>query len=220
MSGGDDRGVVRAATLGRLHVLVDSVELAVAALDGGAPVLQVRLKDGTDRERYETTAAIAELCRRRDATCIVNDRADLAMAAGADGVHLGAEDLPVAAVRRLVGRRLIVGGTAREPDTAARLVADGADYLGVGPCYATSSKTGLPEPGGPDRVGRVAGAVGVPIIAIAGVTVERVAPLVAAGAWGVAVIDAVRDATDPRTATAALVEAIDVATDRDRADVG
>jgi thiamine-phosphate pyrophosphorylase len=196
------------AEIGRLHVLVDSVELAAAALDGGASVLQVRIKHGTDRERLDTIAAIAARCRGRAATCIVNDRVDVALAVGADGVHLGADDLPVAAARRIAGPHLIVGGTAREPDTAVQLVADGADYLGVGPCYPTSSKTGLPEPGGPERIRRVAHAVDVPILAIGGVTVDRVTALVDAGAWGVAVIGAVRDAADPVDATARLMDAV------------
>jgi hypothetical protein len=86
--------------LGRLHVLVDSLELADAALDGGAPTLQVRLKDGTDADRYRLAAVIAERCRAAGATCLINDRADVAVAAGADGVHVGATDLPVEAASR------------------------------------------------------------------------------------------------------------------------
>ncbi len=193
--------------LGRLHVIVDTVDLARAALDGGAPVLQVRVKEGTDRQRLAVAATVAKLCRERGALCIVNDRADLAVAASAGGVHVGADDLPVAAARAVVGRRLLVGGTARDADTARRLVGEGADYLGVGPCYATTSKTGLPEPGGPERVRAVASAVAVPVIAIAGVTVARIPELLDAGAWGVAVIGAVRDAIDPVAATKELVEA-------------
>ena len=80
------------------------------------------------------------------ATCLVNDRADVALAVGADGVHVGADDLPVAIVRRLVGPDLFVGGTARDPETGRRLVGEGASYLGVGPTFATKSKAGLPEP--------------------------------------------------------------------------
>ncbi|MGH9138192.1 MAG: thiamine phosphate synthase [Acidimicrobiales bacterium] len=198
--------------LPRLHVIVDSVELARAALDGGTPLLQVRVKDVSDRERFERTAEIADLCRTRGATCIVNDRADVAFAVGADGVHVGADDLPVTVVRQIVGSRLLIGGTARDPATARRLVAASADYLGVGPCYPTASKNGLPEPGGPERVRAVASAVDVPVVAIAGITADRVPELVAAGAWGVAVISAVRDADDPAQATKELLAALDEAT--------
>jgi thiamine-phosphate pyrophosphorylase len=196
--------------IGRLHVLVDSVALADAALAGGAPTLQVRVKDGSDRERFAVVAAVAERCRLAGASCIVDDRADMAVAAGADGVHVGALDLPVDAVRHVVGPDLLVGATARDPDTARRLVAAGADYLGVGPTFATRSKDGLPAPLGPAGVGAVAAAVDVPVVAIAGITRERVPEVLAAGAWGVAVIGAVRRAVDPVAATRSLVDALGV----------
>jgi thiamine-phosphate pyrophosphorylase len=201
-----------ATPLGRLHVLVDSVALAEAALEGGAPTLQVRIKSGIDRHRFETVAAIAERCRDAGATCLVNDRADFAVAAGAHGVHVGAEDLSVAAVRRVVGPDMIVGGTARDPVTALRLVEAGASYLGVGPAYATSSKDGLPRPLGPGGIRAVARAVPVPVIAIAGITAARVPEVFAAGAWGVAVIGAVAASEDPHLATNELVRAVAFAT--------
>jgi thiamine-phosphate pyrophosphorylase len=196
--------------LGRLHVLVDSLALADAALDGGAPALQVRLKSGSDADRYRLAAVIAERCRAAGSTCLVNDRADVAVAVGADGVHVGATDLPVEAVRRVVGPAALVGGTARGPATARRLIAEGASYLGVGPIYATASKDGLPDPIGLDGLRSVVAAVdGVPVIAIAGVTAGRVDEVLAAGAWGVAVIGAVADADDPRAATRGLAAAVE-----------
>lgn len=198
--------------LGRLHVLVDSVALADAALDGGATTLQVRLKAGTDAERYRAASVIAERCRAAGAACLVNDRADVAVAVGADGVHVGAHDLPVDAVRRVVGPAAIVGGTARGPATARRLVDAGASYLGVGPTFATGSKDGLPEPIGLDGLRSVVQAVDVPVVAIAGITVERVDEVLAAGAWAVAVIGAVADAADPRAATRELSAAVAAAT--------
>ena len=196
------------AVLGRLHVLVDSVSLAEAALEGGAPTLQVRVKTGSDRARFDVVAAVAERCRSAGATCIVDDRADFAVAAGADGVHLGADDMPVTAVRRVVGRGLLVGATARNPDTARRHIAAGADYLGVGPTYVSTTKLGLPEPLGLDGVRAVVEAVPVPVIAIAGITVDRVPDVLATGAWGVAVIGAVAHADDPRDATRSLVRVV------------
>jgi thiamine-phosphate pyrophosphorylase len=199
-------------SLGRLHVLVDTVALAEAALEGGAPTLQVRIKNGIDRHRFETVAAIADRCRDAGATCLVNDRADFAVAAGADGVHVGADDLSVAAVRRVVGPELLVGATARDPATALRLVDAGASYLGVGPTYATSTKDGLPRPLGPAGIRAVAGAVSVPVIAIAGITADRVPDVFAAGAWGIAVVGAVAASEDPHLATSELVRAVAVAT--------
>jgi thiamine-phosphate pyrophosphorylase len=204
VSGGDVRG-----RLGRLHVLVGSVDLAAAALDGGAPTLQVRLKSGTDAERLALVEAIAARCRAAGALCLVNDRADIAVAAGADGVHVGADDLPVAAVRRVVGEGAVVGGTARDPATARRLVAAGASYLGVGPTYATTSKDGLPDPIGLAGLRAVATAVDVPVVAIAGITADRVPEVLATGAHAVAVIGAVSGAADPRAATRALASAVE-----------
>ena len=116
---------------------------------------------------------------------------------------------PVHAARRVLGADAILGGTAREPAAAKEHEAAGASYLGVGPCYTTTSKTGLPEPGGIERVRRVADAISLPVIAIAGVTAARVPELLDAGAHGVAVIGAINDADDPRRATEELLRALD-----------
>jgi thiamine-phosphate pyrophosphorylase len=194
--------------LGRLHVLTDRLTVAAAALDAGAPVIQVRAKEASDAEAFDLTCRVLELARPRGAAVIVDDRLDVALAAGADGVHLGAHDLPVAAARRLAPDGFLIGGTARDPATAAALEAAGVGYLGVGPCYETRSKTGLPAPGGPERVRAVALAVTVPVIAIAGVTAARVPELLAAGAYGVAVIGAVERSEDPKAATAELLGAL------------
>jgi thiamine-phosphate pyrophosphorylase len=199
--------------LGRLHVLVDSLIVAEAALEAGAPTLQVRLKAGTDGDRYRLASTIVERCRAAGATCLVNDRADLAVAVGADGVHVGADDLPVPVVRAIVGPAALVGGTARDPDTGRRLVAEGAGYLGVGPTFATTSKMGLPEPIGLEGVRAVVEAVDVPVIAIAGITAATVDAVLATGAWGVAVIGAIADAPDPHSATHDLMMAVAKAVD-------
>ena len=199
--------------LGRLHVLVDSLLLAEAALEGGAPTLQVRIKSGSDADRLHLAEAIATRCRAAGATCLVNDRADIAVVVGADGVHIGAEDLPVPAVRRVVGPDLLVGGTARDPETGRRLVGEGVSYLGVGPTFATRSKPGLPEPLGLEGVRAVVDAVDVPVVAIAGITSERVEDVLAAGAWGVAVIGAIADSPDPHSATHEMVLAVTKAVD-------
>jgi thiamine-phosphate pyrophosphorylase len=196
------------ALLGRLHVLVDSVSLAEAALEGGAPTLQARVKLGSDRRRFDTVAAIADRCRVAGATCIVDDRADFAVAAGADGVHVGADDLSIVAARRVMGPGMLVGATARDTETARRLVAAGADYLGVGPAYLSTTKQGLPAPLGCGGVRAIVEAVPIPVIAIAGITAARVPEVLAIGAWGVAVIGAVATADDPRVATRELVRAV------------
>jgi thiamine-phosphate pyrophosphorylase len=206
--------------LGRLHVLVDSLVVAEAALEAGAPTLQVRLKSGSDADRFRLAHAIAERCRAAGATCLINDRADLAVAVDADGVHVGADDLPVPAARRVVGPGALVGGTARDPETGRRLVAEGASYLGVGPTFASASKVGLPDPIGVAGVRAVVAAVDVPVIAIAGITAAVVEEVLATGAWGVAVIGAVADSPDPHTATHDLIMAVTKAVDAQGGDLG
>ena len=205
------------AELGRLHVLTDTRDgrdalgVVRAALSAGAPVVQVRAKDGTDRALYELAERVARLCEAAGALCIVDDRPDVALAVGAGGTHLGAQDLPLSAARRFVGPDHVLGGTARDAALARALVAQGATYLGVGPTYATSTKAGLPDPLGPARVGAVAAAVDVPVIAIGGVDAAHVPELLAAGVLGVAVVAAVSEAADPAAATRALLTALGAA---------
>lgn len=200
--------------LAGLHVLTDArgaadqLQAVSAALGAGAHVVQVRVKGLPDRSVHHFAAQVVELCAEHRAACIVNDRVDIALAVGADGTHLGAEDLPMAAARSVAGPGHLLGGTARTAEAAVRLVDEGADYLGVGPAYKTTTKAGLPGPLGPAGVGAVAGAVDVPVVAIGGVTAARVPELLAAGASGVAVVAAVSAAADPAAAARELVTAL------------
>lgn len=189
--------------LPRLHIVTDSLDIVRGVLGHGPVAVQIRVKTN-DREAYALTRAALELCRPVGALCLVDDRIGVALAAGADGVHVGADDLPVAAARRVLGPGLVVGATCRDPESARVAVADGASYLGVGPAFATSSKTGLPDPIGPGGVAAVSRAVpGTPVIAIAGITPGRVAEL---DCYGVAAISAV--AGDPAGATAEFLRAL------------
>jgi thiamine-phosphate pyrophosphorylase len=209
--GGQATVTAIAGALGRLHVITGDLAIASAALDAGAPVIQVRAKSLSDAELYELVCRVVEHAARREAAVIVNDRVDIAVAAGAAGAHVGAHDLPVAAARAALGPARHLGGTARDPDAARAHEAAGATYLGVGPTYATASKEGLPDPLGVTRVGAIAVAVSIPVIAIAGVTAERVPELLDAGVYGVAVIGAVANAPDPGLATEALLRALEKA---------
>lgn len=197
-----------------LHVITDAREgrdalgLLSAAIVAGAPVVQVRAKGRDDRTLYDFARRVVEICAPHRTTCIVNDRVDVALAVGATGTHLGSDDLPIAAARRVAGPGHLIGGTARDPVLAAELVAAGADYLGVGPAYLTSTKPGLPTPLGPAGIAAVARAVGVPVIAIGGVTAQRIPELMAAGAQGVAVVSAISEAADPASATRTLLRAL------------
>ncbi|MGC4852756.1 thiamine phosphate synthase [Micromonospora sp. DT4] len=204
-------------SLGRLHLITDTrpgrdpltvVRAALAAARADL-VVQVRVEDSaTDREAYDLAARVLALCTPYGATCLVNDRLHVALAVGAAGGHVGADDLPVVAARHVLGPTGVLGATAREPRTAVEAVAAGANYLGVGPCHATSTKAGLPDPIGSVGVRDVADAVDVPVIAIGGVTADRVPALRAAGAYGVAVVGAICSAADPARATAELLRAL------------
>lgn len=197
--------------LPRLHVLSApggdqrSLDTIAAALEAGAGCVQIRAKFLDDREYLGFASEVVARCRTAGAMSIVNDRVDIALASGADGVHLGANDLPVAAARVLAGDRLIIGGTARDPVMAASLAADGCDYLGAGPLYETTTKSGLPDPIGFDTLRAIVHAVAVPVIGISGVTAERVPEVLATGAHGVAVTGAITGADDPAAATAELL---------------
>ena len=198
----------------RLHVITDTRQgrdpLADvrAALRAGARAVQVRLKDGTDRQLLDLARRVVALAGPVGATVLVDDRIDVAAAAGAPGVHLGEHDLPIADAARLACGRLLIGGTVRTPAAAAAAQAAGASYLGVGPAFPTETKDGLPDALGAAGIAAVAAATALPVIAIGGVTPERVPDLLAAGAHGVAVIAAVSRAADPQAATAAFLRAL------------
>ncbi|WP_349880297.1 thiamine phosphate synthase [Micromonospora sp. HUAS YX12] len=204
-------------SLGRLHLITDTrpgrdplaVLRAALPVAGAELVVQVRVEDdATDREAYELACRVTQACRPYGARCLVNDRLHVALAVDAAGGHVGADDLPVAAARRVLGPEAVLGATAREPVGARAAVDAGATYLGVGPCHVTTTKSGLPEPIGPDGVRAVAEAVRVPVIAIGGVTAASVPALRAAGAYGVAVVGALSLAADPAHATAELLRAL------------
>jgi thiamine-phosphate pyrophosphorylase len=182
--------------------------LAAAVDQGSSLAIQVRAKGATDRELLSLTCRVLDLARPAGVPVIVDDRVDVAAAAGADGVHLGVHDLPVAAARRLVGDSMVVGGTARTPEAAQAAASSGASYLGVGPAFTTTTKDGLPEPLGLQGIEAVARSTPLPVIAIGGVNSLRVPALLKAGAHGVAVVSAVSEAADPRAATTAILRAI------------
>lgn len=197
----------------QLHLITptepgDLLAAVEAVVDAGAPLVQVRAKAITDRVRFEEARTVTAAIHRRGALALINDRVDIALAVGADGVHLGADDLPVAAARHLLGPDAIIGATARDAATATAAVAAGASYLGVGPVYGTTTKAGLPDPIGVAGLAAVTAAVDVPVVAIAGVTVDQVPELLAAGAHGVAVVGAVFGADDPARATREFLTAL------------
>lgn len=174
-------------------------DIVAAALQAGAPAVQLRLKGGTAREMYEEALELRHLTRRTSARFFVNDRLDVALATGADGVHLGPDDLPIAAARaaaRAAGSpHLLIGASTDDPDTARDLVRSGADYIGCGAVFGTTSKHDVgDERIGTDRLAKVVAAVDVPVVGIGGVTPHNASSVAATGAAGCAVIGAVMGA--------------------------
>jgi thiamine-phosphate pyrophosphorylase len=200
----------------RLYVCTDAradrgdlAAFADAALRGGVDVLQLREKGMEARDELAALELLADACRRHDALLAVNDRADVALAAGADVLHLGQDDLPVATARAILGEDVLIGRSTHDADQArAGAVEPGVDYFCTGPCWPTPTKPGRPAPGldlvrttaaaGPDR----------PWFAIGGIDHTRLGEVVAAGATRVVVVRAVTDAADPEQAARELATAL------------
>jgi thiamine-phosphate pyrophosphorylase len=179
-----------------------------AALDGGVDIVQLRDKHATDEQLVSAAEVFRNSCARAGALFIVNDRPDLALAAGADGVHVGQDDMPVAAARAIVGPELLVG---RSTHSVAQVdAAGGADYLAVGPVHATPTKPGRPA-AGLEPVRHAAAHARVPWFAIGGISPHNVGEVIAAGARRVVVVRAIADAEDPEAAAHALRARLDEA---------
>jgi thiamine-phosphate pyrophosphorylase len=198
--------VITEAWGGRGHL-----EVARAGLAGGAKAVQLRAKDATTRELMDLGRAILAACRQAGAAFLVNDRLDVALALGADGVHLGPDDMPVADARRVadaVQPGLVIGASAGTVEEALAAERAGADYLGVGSIFGTDTKPDAGAPVGVARIREIRAATRLPIIAIGGVTAENVAQVIEAGAAGAAVISAISRADDMAAAAAAIASAM------------
>ncbi len=174
----------------------DLLEVVEEALIAGAPSIQLRDKGSTAREVLALGRELRERTAAHGALLWVNDRADIAEAVGADGVHVGPDDLPVSAIRRVYGDGLWIGASTDEPDRARQLVDEGADYLGCGAVYGTASKDVGDEAIGLGRLRAVVDAVPVPVVGVGGVTPELAGDVRSTGAVGVAVIGAVMAAPE------------------------
>lgn len=203
----------------RLYALVDpaqcggrpAAEVAAAAAAGGATLLQVRAKAVTTRALVALVEAVQAAARPFGVPVVVNDRADVAHATGAAGVHLGPDDLDPAAARRLLGPAALVGCSAGTPAEAIAAAAAGADYLGTGDVFGTASKADADAPIGVAGLAAVVAAMALPVVAIGGVTAANAAAAIAAGAAGVAVLGAIGRADHPEAAARTLRRAVDAA---------
>jgi thiamine-phosphate pyrophosphorylase len=201
----DARGNL-APPLGRLYPIVDlqpgshaPLALLDALLDARAPWIQLRCKSSPAGAFAEIARIVVLRAAERGSRVIVNDRADVACVAGAAGVHLGQSDLPLAVARRLLGPAAIVGVSTHDVDEARRAEAQGADYVGFGPIYATGSKPDALSPRGLAALRAVRVATRLPIVAIGGIDETTAADVIAVGADAVAMIGALSASGDPRS---------------------
>ncbi len=179
-------------------------EMVVAAVRGGVTAVQLRVKECGARDLLRRARALLALLRPLEVPLIVNDRLDIALAAGADGVHLGQDDLPCAEARRLAGAAFTIGVSVGSAAEARRAESEGADYLGVSPLFATPTKPDAPPATGLEGLRAIRAATRLPLVAIGGLHAGNAAEALRAGADGVAVVSAIMAADDPEAAAAAL----------------
>jgi thiamine-phosphate pyrophosphorylase len=194
-----DRSLMTSATL------EEGVQQAIA---GGCSVVQLREKDLTARAFYEAALSIRKVTQERNVPLIINDRLDIAMAVGADGVHLGQKDLPCKEARKLLGDRFLIGVSAATVEEAEQAEADGADYLGVGAMHTTATKTNT-RPVTPSLLSEIVSAVSIPVVAIGGIQKDNVAELADTNISGVAVVSAVLGQRNIPSAAKALRSAVE-----------
>lgn len=179
-----------------------------AALDGGMTAVQLRVKGWSDQRAFEAAVGLRALCDEHGALFLVNDRVDLALASRADGVHLGVDDLPVGVARELLGPGTIIGYSPETTEDRENAIANGVDYLGIGPVYGTATKGDAGPALGLEHFAALVESSSVPVIGIGGITVERAAEVVDAGAVGVAIVSAIFLADDPQAAASRLREVL------------
>lgn len=190
-------GVFRQAL--EIYVITDSrlsmgrspIEVVHQAIAGGAGLIQLREKNGTDRELVVIGQAVREITKAAGAFLLVNDRVDIAQVIGADGVHLGQDDIPVALARKIVGPKKIIGVSVETGAEARAAEEAGADYVATGPIFPTTTKPDAGAPYGTGLIGRIKSATSLPVVAIGGINAGNLAYVVRAGADGAAMIGAV-----------------------------
>lgn len=180
-----------------------------AALRGGVTLVQLRDKQASTRTLLELARTLLEICADFEVPLIINDRVDVALAAGAHGVHVGAEDMPVAEVRRLLGPGAIVGVSVRSIEDALRAAQQGADYVAANGVWSTPTKTDFGAPLGLESLRELARGSELPVVAIGGVQLGNINTVSAAGCAGAAVVSAIMAASDPTQASQSLRAALD-----------
>ena len=197
-----DRGLARGRS---------TVEVVKAAVSGGVTCIQLREKDCSTLEFIEQARAIKNFLGARKIPLIINDRLDVALAVGADGVHLGQKDMPLEMARKIAGPSMLIGISAESVQDAIEAENGGADYLGVSPIYATPTKTDTAPPLGIQGLREIKNRVKIPLVGIGGLNNSNAAEVIRNGADGVAVVSAIVAAEDPETAAMNLKQIINEA---------
>ncbi len=209
--------------LSGLYVITDETvcpgrthsEIAQAAVDGGARIIQLRDKTAPDRYFYEAALEIREITDAAGALFLINDRIDIAAAVGVDGVNTGQTDLPVPTVRELLGEGAILGVSAQNLDQARQAQEDGADYIGFGPVFATTTKLDAGPGCGIETLRTLCHEISLPVVAVGGISIENIGSIAANGAACAAVVSAVACARDMAQATADLIREFESAKNHD-----
>lgn len=188
-----------------------TVDIVRAAVAGGVTCVQLREKECSTRQLVAEARAVREVLAGTGIPLIINDRIDVALAVGADGVHLGQTDMLIADARRVVGRSMLIGISAECVNDAVRAEAQGADYVGISPVFATPTKTDTAPALGLDGVAAIREAVSLPLVGIGGIKPGNAAEVIRAGCDGVAVVSAIVSAPDPRKAATELKKIIHAA---------
>lgn len=179
-------------------------EIVGAAVRGGVTCVQLREKHCSTRDFIQEARSLQPLLQHHRIPLIINDRLDVALAIGADGVHLGQSDMPLADARRLVGKKMIIGISAENLDDAITAEQEGADYIGISPVFATGTKVDTAVPLGLEGIRLIRRAVKIPLVGIGGINGGNIRDIVCAGADGVAVVSAIVAADFPETAAAEM----------------
>ena len=188
-----------------------TLDIVGAAVSGGVTCVQLREKECSTREFIEEALAVKDFLKARGVPLIINDRVDVALAVGADGVHLGQTDMPLEAAQKILGDSMIIGISAESLEDAVEAEKGGADYLGVSPIFATPTKTDTAPPLGLEGLRAIRRAVNLPLVGIGGLNQDNAADVIRSGGDGVAVVSAVVSAGDPAAAARNLKHVIDEA---------
>lgn len=174
----------------------DNIEVVARMIEAGVKIIQYREKDKTMLEKYRQCVKIREMTAEAGVTLIVNDHIDLALSIEADGVHIGQDDLPLEAVRSLVGEKMIIGVSTHSPEQAQKAVKGGADYIGVGPLFRTYTKKDVCDPVGLEYLDYAVAHIGIPFVAIGGIKLYNIAEVKRRGAKCIALVTEIVGADD------------------------